>query len=125
MGALRDAHPMWPHQRGRHIGAAAGIIKGGAEAKMSTPESSARKSFFTRRRVIAGAVALIMALAVAGFGFGVFEGGASNAVKITVVRFETYSSLGGPVAVITVSNASPTRVVGVLCGTNDLRERPL
>jgi hypothetical protein len=67
-------------------------------------ERVAPKSKFTRRRVILGAAALGLALAVALVGFGVFGGNSSGSVKATFVRFEKSADGSSFLAVLYLTN---------------------
>jgi hypothetical protein len=67
-------------------------------------ESATRKPQFARRRVIAGAVLLVLVLAVARFVFGVFD--PKPPVKLRFVRFEESSTYAGIIAVLVMTNCS-------------------
>src|SRR4249920_2327280 len=71
-------------------------------------ESAPHKPWLTRRRVIAGAVVLVLVMAVVGFVFSVFDGRPRPAVKVTVDRFQSVGGAKEFIAVVTLSNSSPT-----------------
>jgi hypothetical protein len=68
-------------------------------------EHATPKPFFTRRRVIAGAVAMLLIVMMAGLGFGVFDGNSSGLLAVRIDGFNT-DRLGRVSALITVSNHS-------------------
>ena len=68
-------------------------------------ESATPRPFFTRRRVIAGAVGVMMIVVVAGLGFGVFNPNSSGLMEVRIDGFKT-DRLGRTSALITVSNSS-------------------
>jgi hypothetical protein len=68
------------------------------------PGSQAPRSFFTRKRLIAGAVLLVLMAAVAGLVFGVFEGDSTGALKVSFVRFEKSEDGKGTLAWLLVTN---------------------
>jgi len=73
----------------------------------SAPESDPAKRFWIRRRIVLGAVGLMVVLAVSRFVFGVFDHKPVAQLSATFLRFE--KSVGGTstVALIVLTNLSP------------------
>ena len=79
-------------------------------------EPATPKPFFTRRRVIAGAVGAIVIVVVAGLRFGVLNPNASGLLTVRVDGFKT-DRLGRTSALITVSNTSRRTDFHIYTGT--------
>jgi hypothetical protein len=69
-------------------------------------ENGATRPFLTRKRLIAGAVGLVLILAVAGLVFGVLQGDSSGAVKVSFVRFEKSEDGKATLAVLRLTNGT-------------------
>jgi hypothetical protein len=69
-----------------------------------TTRSGPTKSKFTRRGVILGASGLVLILAVAGVGFGLFGGNSTGSVSTTLVGFEWSADRNSFLAVCYLTN---------------------
>ena len=70
-------------------------------------ESAARKPFFTRRRVVAGAIAVVVIGVVAGV-LGLFDQDSTASVRLTITRLDGEDTSRPARALVTVSNLSAT-----------------
>jgi len=81
-------------------------------------DSEARKPVFTRKRLIAGAVGLLLVLTVVLLCFGVFGGDPMEPVKVTLLRFDQSRDGKATMAVVRLENRSKETVV--LCSIDKL-----
>jgi len=80
--------------------------RGGVGACLRMTESAAPRPFLTRKRLIAGAMGLVLILAVAWLGLAVVEGDSTGAVKATFVRFEKSKDGKSTLAVLLLTNGA-------------------
>lgn len=69
-------------------------------------DSEAPRPFFTRKRLIAGAVGLLLLLTVAALRLGVFGGHPMEPVKVTFLKFEQSRDGKAAVAMVKLENTS-------------------